>query len=997
MKKRFLMSTIGLAAMAMVTSLGAPAKAATTPAQVDGNPGKSRADIAAERKSERSARRAARAKARRDAAAARSGVTAPGREGSATVAGGDIIVTGLRESVSKSIDKKRKARQIVDVITAEDAGKLPDNNVVEAMSRITGITVTRAGGRASGFNIRGLAGVQTTVNGIEGATAPLPGGEGRTLALESVPADLIKSVEVYKSRTADQIEGGIGGTVNIELRRPLDLKKGLTVAGSIRGTYAEQGKLWSPSISLLAGQRFDTGIGEVGVLLNGAYIKQRYAEAYNFSESPDLLGGPDSRVRASLPASARATVVAPFRAQYGTNDGEREQKSLSGVLQWRATDKLNFVLEASYLGEKFSDESSSLYVRTREDSYVLSNIRSAPTGVLLGYDISNPRFADGTLANFGNIAAGFDGAENRGKSENYRTNFEAHYEAEGLKIDGSLQYQWSNNDYHAIGHGGSYSGLSNVRVDFDSPKVLGTGPYFGFNVSPTDANLAQIQYLRDNRGHGDNKQFSSQVDIWKELDNDGVLRATKFGGRYARNTAFFRDSYRFVGYEDPALSLPTSAIPGVSTTLITPDLPGGSPLSWIQLNNRELYNNWGEITQFITGSKYQRLDGPGRDEGAAALFATREPSAANPTLTSASEENVFAAYGTLDYALKTIFPIDGNVGLRYVNTWGNINGSSIRLGTPIVDPVTKLSTGEFGPDSRDITAVRVNYIDLLPSAFGTLHFTDKLQLRLSYSHNVQRPSLFLLRNSRVINYRDPRDRVYAGNPNLRPTTTDDYNASLEWYPAPGSQLSVAFFRKNQEGFIYETAQVEPVPEFGNQNRIVVQPRNAGPGRTQGIEAQATGFFRFLPGFLRNLGATANATWIPTAEVSLPRQIEGQNDADPIRYELVRKRAPFTSRFSYNLIGYYETPMFSARVAYNWRSSYQTDVNAINETYIISSNPTQRLDAAINFTPVKYLTFSIEGQNLMRNADRSYYYLYPELPVGLRAMGRTITGSVRFRF
>lgn len=994
MKTRHLKLTIG--ASALVLGMSAPVSSIAAPStlQAEIEPAKTKAEIAAER---REARRAARARARREAATARSGVTAPGREGSATVAGGDIIVTGLRESVSKSIDKKRKARQIVDVVTAEDAGKLPDNNVVEAMARVTGITVTRAGGRANGFNIRGLAGVQTTVNGVEGSTAPLPGGEGRTLALESLPADLIKSVEVYKTRTADQIEGGIGGSVNIELRRPLDLKKGLTAAGSIRGTYAEQGKLWSPSVSLLVGQRFDTGFGEIGFLLNGAYYKQRYAEAYNVSESPDLLGGPDSRIRASLPAGERATLVAPYRAQYGTNDGEREQKSLSGVIQWRATDRLNFVLEGSYTGEQFSDESSSLYVRTREDSYVLSNIRTAPTGVLLGYDITNPRFADGTLANFGNIAAGFDGGENRGKSENYRTNFEAHFETEGLRIDGTAQYQWSNNDYHGIGHGGSYSGLSKVRVDFDSPKVLGNGPYFDFNVSPTNADLARIQYLRDNLGHGDNQQFSAQIDVWKELDNDGLLRAAKFGGRFSRNTAFFRDSYRFAGYFDPALSLPTSAIPGVSTRSVTPDLPGGSPLSWVQLNNRELYDNWDAVTKFIAGSKYQFLDGPGRDEGAAALFATPEPSAANPTLTSASEENVFASYGTLDYAFKAIFPVDGNVGLRYVNTWGNINGSSIRLGTPIIDPVTKLPTGEYGPDSREITAVRINYTDLLPSAFGTVHFTDKLQLRISYSHNVQRPSLFLLRNSRVINYRDPNDRLYAGNPNLKPTTTDDYNASLEWYPAPGSTVSVAAFRKNQKGFIYETAQIEPVPELGNQNRIVVQPRNAGPGRTQGIEFQATGFFRFLPGFLRNLGATANATWIPTAEVSLPRQIESENANDPIQYELVRKRAPFTSRMSYNLIGYYETPVFSARLAYNWRSSYQTDVNAVNETYIISSNPTQRLDGAINFTPVKYLTFSVEGQNLLRNVDRSYYYLYPELPVGLRAMGRTITGSVRFRF
>ena len=899
--------------------------------------------------------------------------------------------------MTQSIDRKRKARQIVDVVTAEDAGKLPDNNVVEAMARVTGITVTRSQGRANGFNIRGLAGVQTTINGIEGATAPLPGDEGRTLALESVPADLIKSIEVYKSRTADQIEGGIGGSVNIELRRPLDLKNGWTLAGSVRGAYAEQGKSWSPSFSGLVGKRFDTGIGEIGFLVNAGYVKQRYAEAYNTSESPFVLGGDNSRLRRSLPAAIRDTVVAPYRASYGTNDGDREQTSLSGVVQWNASPNLNFVLEGSYFGESYSDQFSSLYVRTREDYYVLQNIRNAGSGVLLGYDITNPPDANGIRPNNGNITAGFEGGENRGKTENYRTNFETHFVDDGIRIDGSAQYQWSNNNSHSIGHGGSYSGLSNVRVDFDSPKVLGNGPFFQFNVSPTDPALARVQFLRDNLGIGENTQFSAQFDVWKEIDRDGFLRAGKWGARYARNTAYFQDGYRFAGYFPPDLSIPFGDIPGVSAMSITPDLPGGSPLSWVQLNNTQLYDSWGKVRQLIVTRPNEFLDGPGRDEGAAKQFATNKPDAANPTYTSRSKENIFAAYATLDYGFEALFPIDGNVGLRYVNTWATVDGAGIQLGTPVRDPVTNVPTGVFGPDSTIVTAVRANYVDMLPSAFGVVHFSDKLQLRGSYSHNVQRPGLFDLRNFRVINYREPRARVEGGNPSLKPTTTNDYNLSLEWYPAAGSIISLTGFRKAQKGFIYYTNQIEPVAELGGQLREVVQPRNAGPGLTQGLEFQATGFFRFLPGFLRNLGATVNATWIPTADVSLPSELPRENETDAPAYELVAKRSPFTSRWAYNLIGYYETPTFSARVAYNWRSEFQTGVDAVNETWVQSSQPTQRLDAAVNVTPFKFLTLSIEGQNLLRNVDRNYYYLYPELPVGLRAMGRTITGSARFRF
>lgn len=938
-------------------------------------------------KADRSARN--RHKARH--AASRS--TKPER--SSAVIGGDIIVTGLRESVTKSVRRKRDARQMVDVVTSEDAGKLPDNNVVEAMARITGITVTRSQGRADGFNIRGLDGVQTTINGIEGATAPLPGDAGRSLDLSSVPAELVKSIEVYKTRTADQIEGGIGGSVNVELRRPLDLRKGWTVAGSLRDQYAELGKLWSPSATLLVANRFDTGIGEVGFLLNGAISDQKYHEAYNYTESPYYVGCDTCVIRQSLPAAQRNTLVAPYRAAYGSNDGDRKQRSLSGALQWRASDRINFVLEGSYFGEKGVDQYNSLFLRTREDYYTLQNLRISPSGALLGYDILNLPDARGNFANFGKLAAGFQGGENHYASNTYRTNFETHYNVPGLTIDASAQYQWGDNKYYSNGHSGNYLGLTRARVDFDSPKVANNGPYFTFNVSPTDPSLARIESLFDNIGQGSNTQFSAQIDVRKDLDPSGLLRVGHFGARYARNTTEYSSSYRFAGWFDPARQLPLSALSGVSSVTLTPELPGGSPLSWVQLDSAQLYANWPAVTKFIVANNPEFVDGPGRELGAASLFANPRPSTTDAVYRGQSEENIFAAYGSFDYGLKLVFPIDGQVGLRYVNTFSSIAGTNVQLGPPILDKSGR-PTGAFGPDSVNFTNVRVNYVDLLPSAFATVHFTGKLQLRTSYSHNVQRPDLFRLRNFVQINYRDPNDNVYAGNPDLKPTRTDDYNAALEWYFGRGGIISIGGFSKNQTGFIYDTRQVEYVPQLG-QNRYVVKPRNAGPGQTQGVEFQATGFFTFLPGFLKNFGATVNATWIPTARLSLPVEAAVQPASGPVAYDLVERRAPFASRWTYNLIGYYETPSFSARLAYNWRSDFQTGVDAVNETYIISSRATSRLDGAINYTPVKFLTFSIEGSNLLNAVDKNYYYLYPDLSNGIRAMSRTITGGVRFRF
>ena len=995
----------GAGTLAMATCLvSVPADAASLPQaaaqQVDAPI--TRAQRAAARRAERAARRAERNRARQ-AAKGTSATVSPG-EGSPNVSGSDIIVTGLRQSVKDSIERKRRARQIVDVVTAEDAGKLPDNNVVEAMARMPGIGVTRSRGRASGFTIRGLAGVQTTINGVEGATAPLPFEDGRVLALESVPAELIKSVEVYKTRTADQIEGGIGGTVNVELRRPLDLNKDGTIAGSYRNAYAEQGSLWSPSASLLVADRMDTGIGEIGFLLNGAYGKPKYAEAANFTESPDLLGCDICTIRQSLPAAQRDSLVAPFRASYGTNDGERVQRSLSGVLQWRASPKLHFVLEGSYFGEKYTDQFNSLFALTRQDYYTIENPRIAPSGVLLGYDVVNrgvlnPDTGEIETANFGRVDAGFNGIQNKGSSNTYRTNFETHFVSTGVRIDASVQYQWSDTQDYRIGHEGTYTGLDRFRIDFDSPKTQKNGPYFDFHdITPTNPEQARIKALFDELGTGKTSQFSAQFDVWKEIDPQGFLRAGKFGARYSRNNNSFVNSFRYAEWFDSDRLLPLSGIPGVGTVVVTPDLPGGSPVSWVQLDSRQLYDAFPALTKFIIANDPQFLDGPGRDAGVESLFATARPTAANTGVTSDNRENIFAAYATLDYGFKALFPIDGNIGLRYVNTYNSIDGRNTIPGPQLIDPVTRRPIpDEFGPDRVELQNLRGNYVDLLPSAFATVHFTDKLKLRASYSYNVQRPSLFFLRNFFETNYRDPQAPVYSGNPALKPTTTDDYNLSLEWYFGRGGIISLTGFSKQQNGFVFFTRQLEPVPQLGGQLRFVEKPRNSGPGQTQGLEAQATGFFSFLPGLLRNFGASVNATWIPTAEISLPDAVPPANQNDPLTYRFVTRRAPFTSKWTYNLIGYYESPTFGVRVAYNWRSEFQVRDPEIDQRRTVSSRPTQRLDAAITYTPIKFLTLSFEGSNLLRSIDKTFYYSYPELPTGLRAMGRTITGGARFRF
>ena len=167
----------------------------------------------------------------------------------------DIVVTGLRQSLASAQNLKRNNVAIVDALVAEDIGKFPDNNAAEALARVTGVQVERFRDEANGVVIRGLPNVQTTLQGREIFTA-----DGRTVSFQDFPAQSLAKLEVFKNTTADNLEGGIAGLINIGLRRPFDFK-GFQIAGAVRGTYNDQSRKYDPNGSLLVSDRWQTGIG----------------------------------------------------------------------------------------------------------------------------------------------------------------------------------------------------------------------------------------------------------------------------------------------------------------------------------------------------------------------------------------------------------------------------------------------------------------------------------------------------------------------------------------------------------------------------------------------------------------------------------------------------------------------------------------------------------------------------------------------------------------
>jgi iron complex outermembrane receptor protein len=864
----------------------------------------------------------------------------------------DIIVVGIRGSVASAADKKKNAKQIVDSIVSEDAGKLPDNNVPEALSRVTGVQITRERGQGQDVAIRGLSGVQTTINGNNTNR-----GQDRSINLADIPAELIKSVDVYKTRTADQVEGSIAGTVNVELRRPLDLAKGLTVAGSLRGSYDDIAKKISPYGSLLVADRLQTGIGEIGVLFNGSLTRTKYLETYIDSESPDTVccTGDLNTSWGRLPENQR-NIIVPYRAQYGLEQGKVDRPSFNAVLQWKPRDNLSFVLEGGYLGSHEERQVDRLFALLREPAATLSNIQLGPDGKII---------RGVTLTQATGIPVGIDSVYNKIDSNLYTTNFETHWSSDRAQVNASVQYNWSNVDEYFVEHLTRPLGLTSATVDFMSDQYKGGVPSITLNgVDLGDIASYGVDRFQDNIGQSSNKEFVSQADVTLTLSDASLLRSLQVGTRFNN-----RVTSRNYGYRDgfPRVNgqlAPLTAFPGGQSATLTGPPIDGAP-QWYRIPGAIALDRIGDIRSFI-----QRTD-----PGNAARFATEFPSSDQGQVFD-SNENTFAVYGQINYAFDLGFPIDGVVGVRYVNTWGTSTSNSFTDG--VGGLTVQSSTG------------RGNFTDVLPSATATLHFTPKLQLRLSYTTNVQRANFYDLRPFYYVNPTAANPTVDAGNPNLKAQREHAFDASAEYFFGRGGQVTFAgYYKKASNFFYFDRFTAQDLAAYGLPGRsgFISQLRNAGDGTFAGLEGTAQSFFDFLPGFGRNFGVSLNASYILKARVEYPYPEDFPGAFDSVN----------TSKFTGNAALFYDTPKFSTRVAFNYRSPYRLFVWPSQPEYSWYQDRTYRLDAAINYTPVKYLTLSIEGTNLTGNDAYSYFGQQNVLPRGVRIQARTVQLGARFRF
>ncbi|MFN3388509.1 MAG: TonB-dependent receptor [Allosphingosinicella sp.] len=820
-----------------------------------------------------------------------------------------IVVTGLRRSLQSAQNIKRNSEQQVDAIVAEDIGKLPDIAVSETAARIPGIQVTRRGGEADTVLVRGLPDFTTTYNGREIFTA-----ETRVVALQDFPAANIAALEVFKTTTANLVEAGLAGLVNVRSRRPFDFS-GFELAGSAWALYPRQSGKITPNANLLISNRWGTGGGDFGALINFSYTELQYLDSEP-SNTDFIAGGPNG---SRFPDIQRLF----YRS------GNRVRPSINGALQWRPSPNVELYAEGLWQG-----------FRNR----VSDRLMSVP--LWGGAQYTDLQFRPGTdLLESGRVVNpfrpdGFQGATYN-KTDTFQFAVGGSYDAGPLRLSGDI----ARTDSKFTGSTASvdYRLASPQTVIFDNglPNGEGNGPEFRFENFDVD-NPANYIF----QGFYEEAQVSQGDDWQARLDAEyepgfEFLPSIQAGLRYTDRDAHREFGNRFAQFDNQAI--PITAVP-VDYALFRPGFRGtdiqNGFRTFLTPTYRSVRENLVPLRNFVAGL-------PPGNSGFGGPF-TPDPVAPNPDSVYDASEKSKAAYVQANYRIGEV--VEGVVGLRAVRTDTTVRGTSIVEGVP-----TPVNVGN-------------EYTDWLPNASARIHISPEIQLRLSATQTRTRPTFQQLNPSSSVGAPigncTPGGDPFAcarvgggGNPFLRPFTSNNYDASLEYYFARAGFASVAVFRRDLDGFIQNQEIRYVDPALGPL--IINGPVNTGSGRIDGAEAQLSTFFDwdFLPNWARGFGVQANVTYLDT-------EVE---DPDPV---IGDRRIYGVAKWTYNLVGMYERGGLSARLSYNKRgSALETVQNRGNDLYIETSHPAGRLDLSTSYTVSDAFTVFFDATNILGNPFR----------------------------
>ena len=893
----------------------------------------------------------------------------------------EIVVTGVRASIVGALNVKRNATQVVDSIVAEDVGKLPDNNAIEALQRISGVQVTnRTGGEAAAISIRGLPDALTTMNGRNIFTA-----SGQAFALADIPANLVKRIDVYKTRAADQIETGIAGQIDVFTRRPFDFN-GFAISGVARGIYNEQADSFNPNVSGLISNRWETGIGDIGVLVSGSYARTKFRDMSVTSgamvpfvtENPPPGFTPLQRVfpetgawqpgtERGLPYAAGSTFLLGGRQvpYYLSRDavfspdvaGTRERPAVNAAVQWSPNNS------STYTAEFFWNQFSATTQNSLMFSFVdwWGGLGANPRSTIELYPDTNIIKA----RSVGDVYGFNSGDYTRSKTNSFVYALNGDWKVgDNARITADLSYQNSQFDTQFLAMRIDRV-AKRIDVDFNTRNGI---PAYNFDnnallTDPTQWNVGEF-YDNANRSKGD--AITLHLDGENRWD-DGFLRRVKAGIRIDDRNAM--DSVRAQDARGLGQRLSTLD-PGLQ--LLNKDFFDGRasvPTSWLVPNGTYIYENVDAIRQLYKGSVSPGLKLSNQ------LSLTDVFDINEITMTAyAMADGQFDLFGR---------PFFVQAGVRYTDVDTNFVFTDRYNGR-----VTSASNGT----SR-----------FLPSATLRYEITDDFRIRFNYGETLRRPAFGDLNpNPNLVGdlTNVGRGSGSAGNPNLRPTTARNYDLSAEWYFERNSALYATAFRREIDGLVVPVTSLLVIPGTGlNTNRFAVtRPENASNGVLKGIELGLTYFPTYLPWVLDGFGFQGSMTLLDSKQ-NIP--ISDQNGNIVAETE----SAFFgVSDLSYNATLAYDKGGLGARLSYVWRKAFlgNNEARLFANPIGVWRRPESSLDFQLTYDVTKRLGLTLDAVNLTSQTQQNYYKFEDagnqnQFNLGTTLLSRTFAVGLRYAF
>ncbi|MBN8808869.1 MAG: TonB-dependent receptor [Sphingomonas sp.] len=768
-------------------------------------------------------------------------------------ANADIVVTGIRASLRKSLELKRDAQGVVDAISAEEIGKFPDTNLAESLQRITGVSIDRSNGEGQFVTVRGFGPEYNLVllNGRQMPTSIIGDGNSapvsRSFDFSNLASEGVAALEVYKSGRATIPTGGIGSTINIRTPRPFD-KMGLRGSISARGDYDTSQNNHVDVTPEVSGIISDTFADDrIGILIDGSYQLRRFSQnAANIGFREGYLGSENNWGSLAMPGDSRYANIqnrpgpndvyqVPQNGGYDIVDGRRERINGQAVLQFRPTDNLTGTIDYTYSRETvhIRDDSVGIWYNHGDTSSSWTN------GPVAGANFYTERFGlpayDPTLT----AAQNAENVNSAYKDLAYSAS-ETAYRSENKSLGGNLVWKGPGGvtitlDAHhstaeskpdsPYGNSNSFGtaifGVQSQTINFQNKlPVISFNMYPGIDplnaslIVPT-GNAFRNSYFKDRinqislKGHYDNGHgFMDSLDWGFEYtDNQvrsaySVLQNDTWGGaggssiaQRAAAAALLPDSiFHLVSIPDKFSGISGANNSNIVSQFYTFDLPTA-----LKLTDAAYKTCGGTLTCLLPYTTDSRI-----------------------------HERTLAPYFQFNGKFE-LFSRPGHLiaGIRYENT--QVNASAL-VPTPVGGQQN--SQNEFNVlfSGSGFTSFKGNYDNWLPAVDFDIEPLNGVKLRASYSHTITRADYGSLQGGRNLStlFRIGGGGGSVGNPGLVPYKSKNIDLSAEWYYGNESFLSVAYFNKHVSNYIGQTQFNTTIPNVAAPTTTVNGVTTNGP-------------------------------------------------------------------------------------------------------------------------------------------------------------------------